>query len=739
MEKILKSITALIFLSFAALFFLVPLVLTDKNYELFEYNKMMVTYAITVVVCALWSARMILSQKLLWKKTPLDIPILLFLLSQLASFIFSIDRHVSWWGYYSRFHGGLLSTISYVVLYYAFVSNLTNFKLQIANVKLNPIIIIVSLITGFIVSIYGIFEHFGHSPSCLLFTGNFDVACWVQDVQNRVYATLGQPNWMAAYLAILIPISLAMGIMENGKKSLSLRSILYFLFSIFFYIALLYTKSRSGFLGLWVSLVIFTIILLTRFQKRVVKELVIVIGLFLIITFISGSPFEQINHYFSLGSIQTHLNPSQLIANSQQPIPAPAPALETGGTESGEIRKIVWKGALDIARAYPLFGSGVETFAFSYYQYRPVQHNMTSEWDFLYNKAHNEYLNYLATTGIFGLGSYLLFIGWFIVWMIKQISPPYLTSHLPLLISLLCGWLSILITNFFGFSVVPVAIFFWLIPAIAISLAADSSPSADSPESAKESSEKTNAMSMGSAPGLPIAAIWIGALVIVAVFSVMMLLKLTSLWLADADFAKAYNATRTNQHAAAYESFQSAILLNSTEPLYHDEFASTLATLALAAHDQNDATLSGALQVQAKHESDYAVQSSPNNINFWKTRTRVFYTLSEIDPRYNAGALEAITRAKSLSPTDAKITYNLGLIYERLGQRDQALDSFKESIRLKPNYREPRYALGLFYHEMGQPDEAISEMNYILANISPKDEEVTKKLEEWKKNPPVRP
>jgi O-antigen ligase len=71
--------------------------------------------------------------------------------------------------------------------------------------------------------------------------------------------------------------------------------------------------------------------------------------------------------------------------------------------------------------ANPLFGTGVETFAFAYYTYRPAQHNMTSEWDYLYNKAHNEYLNYLATIGILGLGSYLLMIRSFSGLQLKSI------------------------------------------------------------------------------------------------------------------------------------------------------------------------------------------------------------------------------------------------------------------------------------------------------------------------------
>ena len=75
---------------------------------------------------------------------------------------------------------------------------------------------------------------------------------------------------------------------------------------------------------------------------------------------------------------------------------------------------MVWKGAIDIWLHNPIFGTGLETFAFAYYQYRPAAHNMTSEAQFLYNKAHNEYLNYLATTGTVGIVTYLLMIGGFL-------------------------------------------------------------------------------------------------------------------------------------------------------------------------------------------------------------------------------------------------------------------------------------------------------------------------------------
>ena len=72
---------------------------------------------------------------------------------------------------------------------------------------------------------------------------------------------------------------------------------------------------------------------------------------------------------------------------------------ELGGTDPGKIRLLVWQGAFEAWKNNPIFGTGVETFAFAYYKYKSPAHNLTSEWNFLYNKAHNEFLNYLTTTG----------------------------------------------------------------------------------------------------------------------------------------------------------------------------------------------------------------------------------------------------------------------------------------------------------------------------------------------------
>ncbi|MBU0569826.1 O-antigen ligase family protein, partial [Patescibacteria group bacterium] len=482
------KIEKLVARSFYLLFFLVPLVLYPYTFEVFEFNKMVLVYILTTIIIALWLARTVLAKRIIFRRTFLDIPLLIFLSAQIISTLLSIDIRTSLLGYYSRFHGGLISSISYALLYWAWVSNM--------NRKRTLKAIYVTFASAVLVSIYAVFQHFG-----------IDKDIWVQDVQNRVFSTLGQPNWLAAWIVAIIPLTWAYGI-SNFQFPISIRKTLssayqapnaklqiskrwfWVLLSGVFFLVLLYTKSRSGLLGFIIAATVFWSLSFLPIKKSKSKPrgfwklFIIHNSLFIILVLIVGTPWTP-----NLNEILSHQSP---ITDHRSP--SSAPALEIGGSKSSEIRKIVWQGAVDIWKNYPVFGSGVETFAFSYYNFRPVEHNLVSEWDFLYNKAHNEYLNFAATTGSTGLISYLVLIIATIYILVKEsgvltnitkgmrktrkiISDNSqnisdirdMNRNLPL--AMLAGYISILVTNFFGFSVVPVALLFFLYPAFASTLA----------------------------------------------------------------------------------------------------------------------------------------------------------------------------------------------------------------------------------------------------------------------------
>ncbi len=622
----------------------------------------------------------------MFRRTILDIPLLIFLGSQLISTILSLDPQTSFLGYYSRFNGGLLSTICYSLLYWAFVSNF--------DAKETAKLIKIWLASGVVVSIYGVLEHFG-----------IDKNVWVQDVQWRVFSTLGQPNWLAAWIVALLPVTWA-GIIETKFETKNLRLWTYLSISVLFTWTLIFTKSRSGLLGFAVAIFIFGGLTIWKKFKKVERLAapVSVIGLsFLMIGLISGTQYTP-----SLYSLVNH--------STIQPIDqAQGPALETGGTESGVIRAIVWKGAVQIWQHYPIFGTGVETFAYSYPMFRPAEHNLVSEWDFIYNKAHNEYLNLAANTGSFGLLSYLFLIG-SSIYMIVKISNKYqypintnpqsealgIWNLKLVLIGIISGYSSLLVTNFFGFSVVPTQLELFLFPAIAVALANSEQVIANSKRVTIEASQKI-------------------VIILTLLAITYMLFAICKYWYADTLYtnAKAYNGAEKSEIAISY--LKNAISLEPDQPLYHTEIANSYTNLAIIAYQERNATDSSQLTALALSESQKALDLSPNNPNVKRSRFSIFITLTSVSPKYLLSARDTLINAIESSPTDAKLYYNLGLTYARTGEMDKALATLKKTIELKSNYKEARLAYAILLINKKQNTEARVQLEYILKNIDPTD------------------
>ncbi len=643
--------------SFYLLFLITPLFWTSLNYELFEFNKMILVYGLTVIIVGTWILKMVYRKSFIVNRTPLDIPLLLFLGANILSTFLSMDPHTSIWGYYSRSNGGLLSLISYLLLYWAFVSNMDKEKVLT--------VLKFGLISGFIVALWGILEHFGVSASCVILHGEFNDSCWIQDVQARVFASLGQPNWMAAYLGMLIFPALYFFLTAKTR----LLQTTYYLLLTTLYLAFTFTYSRGPTLGLIGGLLLFIVGLLTNFQfsifnfQSIFKRISFILVTLLIVNFLFGSALTS----FRLVS-KFAAPPRPTIGIT----PTSGTQLENGGTESGQIRFIVWQGALDIFRHNPLFGSGVETFAYSYYQFRPASHNLTSEWDFLYNKAHNEYLNYLATTGIVGFASYMAVILLFVYWVIRKLAASKQENEQKMLIAALLGsYVSYLIYDFFLFSVVILAVFFYLFPAF-VFVTTDSISTFKFPFPAFIYRRKIYTKAV------------IGFIIFVICYFLFAIFRL---WLADTIFEKGSKAADAGNPGKAYNLLTEASDLNPGEPFYRSElsFSAAAASSALA---ETDATLSGALKQEAIAQTDLVLRQSPKNVSFLRTAIRTYFELATVDKKYTDITLQALDKAIKLAPTDPKLYYNKALILQSQDKKDQAIEILKKTIQLKPNYLE---------------------------------------------------
>lgn len=608
----------------------------------------------------------------MFSRTILDWPLVVNLIISLISTILSIDPRTSVFGYYSRFNGGLLSTISYTLLYWAFVSNLNLEKRQRA--------INYSLFGTTVAGILGVGEHFGINTTCYLMGFGFD-QCWIQDVKTRVFSTFGQPNWLAAALVVFIPITWQQAI-KNFKENKKTISYLYILNFIILLLSLSFTKSRSALLAFAVEVIVYWSIYYLNNQKikniknifsnwqNIFKNQFIKESLAIIL--ISASTI-----YFSFFPLKGSVTSEAKVSNQN------LPSLETGGTESGVIRKYVWQGAINVFKAFPVFGSGPETFAFSYPMFKPLGHNLTSEWDFIYNKAHNEYLNQLANQGLFGFISIIL---------ITLISIKLIISSKR--IDLLVAYISILITNFFGFSTVYISLLTFLIPGIAL---------ADAKESDNLKNNKQNT-SLSTRQKMLIG--------LVSLTLVYLLVKIINYWLADLNYNKARIYNQSNKNDLALTEISKAIKLNPNEPIY-------VAEMALS--DETEETAQKALSI------------APLNINIRRILINNLNKNILKDTNAYVKAEKVIKDGITYSPNDPKLYYQLGIVQLKLGKDSEAITSLNKAVELKPNYKDGHFALGMSYLSLKKFNEAKNEFEIILKNIDSKDELTKKYLEEANK------
>lgn len=622
------------------LFTLTPLLVSPFSSELFELPKTYFLYLITGFLLLSHLKGYLQKKHPIFIFHPLTPWLLIFFASQIFSFIFSFDKYSSFYGYYGRFNGGILTLLCYLIIFFIL-------HVQISfQPKLLPNLLISLLITSQLVILYALAQHFG-----------IDKHYWDQDVQARVFSTFGQPNWLAAYLCVIFFLALHKSdsdLRQNDKSnkhvipSLSRNLQLTFL-QMTTLLALFFTKSQSGFYAFIIS---FSLYLLAKIiTKTFSKHLFFLSCFFLLLCVILENPLKN------------KLFPAPVL-----PIPNPT-GEEIVITASSDIRKIVWPGAIALGLKFPLFGTGPETFAQTYYWVRPASHNLTSEWNFLYNKAHNEFLNYLANTGFFGLLSYLLLILFTSLLLLKNHS-----------FELLAGFLTILITNFFGFSTIYLQILFFSVVLFS------------------GTENKTTQLRYGGA-GPTLLTIPL------ILFSFFLLYTSFTHYLSDIYF------TRQN--------YLSALKFSTKNPYF--QIYSALQLSQQASKEKNKD-----LSIQSDALAKLALKTSPSEINYLKLQSQVYTNLAQVDLlKYYPLAISSLTKATILAPTDASSFYQLGNLYSAAQLQTEALKNLEKAVELKPNYDHAWFRLGQIYFEQKNYSNAKLDMEAALKinpnNLEAKD------------------
>lgn len=407
-----------------------PLIFSSNTNELYEFPKMFFVYIFGTIFISMSLMKFIIND-IKFKKVPLYL--LIYLSFFILSVIFSSHLYTSVWGYYTRFNGGLVSVLVFFGIYYVSKNMFSKLHFEILFKFM--------CISLFIISIYAIAQHFGH------------IAIFWEDIAlDRVFSTFGQANWLAQYLVFMLPF-----VLYNFNNSTK-KSFVWAVLFILSFAALWFTFSLSGLLGFFVEFALFFVLFRNYYikdRKLVLHTAYIFLVCLLITVWQPGLFKAKISDMFV--DFKKAITSRILVYADNVPALSIPESLSSNRkhllSDPGYIRTGLWRGSFNLIFSSPktfLIGTGPETFPYAFQPFRPKELNYSSEWNFVFNKPHNYYLQIFSESGVLGLISYLVVC--FVLY--RKVS----TKYKP-------GFIGFMITNFFGWPCVATSLLFWLLLA----------------------------------------------------------------------------------------------------------------------------------------------------------------------------------------------------------------------------------------------------------------------------------
>jgi cytochrome c-type biogenesis protein CcmH/NrfG len=143
--KPLKVLDGIITFSLVALFFGLPIFFTGLTFQGIAFEKEIYFYFWVLVALIAWATKSVMSGEMKIKRTPIDIPIVIFFFVYLLATIFSVDRWHSFWGFFGDPSRGLINVMAVILAYYLISSHFTwnRFKWVARGMVVSNIIVVI--------------------------------------------------------------------------------------------------------------------------------------------------------------------------------------------------------------------------------------------------------------------------------------------------------------------------------------------------------------------------------------------------------------------------------------------------------------------------------------------------------------------------------------------------------------------------------------------------------------------
>jgi len=417
-----------------ALIISTPLVFYPYLVRIFNPTKELAFNILVIIGLMFWKLKMVNKGEVKIIPSPLNLPVLAFMVICALSLFWSNSPMVS-----------LLELPLFLagpILYFIVINNIHD-KYQIN--RLLTILLIISSLLG----IYGIFQYNG-----------MDFAFWKGNIaRSQVFGLFGNVNYFAEYMIVPLPlaISLFFACQNRMYKILLLVGILVMGGSLIF------TFTRGSYLAIGISSLFMLFLYLVSRGKGFIKEhkkiFIIILAFIILVTFLFAIPNTLNKSGTVISKIKSRISISQFTKGS-----------------SLKRRIAIWKFTGMMIKDHPILGSGLGTFKYNSLNYQAKffdqEENRRLYPYGIADKVHNEYLQLGAEIGILGLGIFLwLIISYFRCGLriLKKLKDKYKQG---IVIGLMGGIVAVLIDAIFGFPLhLPATIvLFWLFIGLIVSL-----------------------------------------------------------------------------------------------------------------------------------------------------------------------------------------------------------------------------------------------------------------------------
>lgn len=231
-------------------------------------------------------------------------------------------------------------------------------------------------------------------------------------------------------------------------------------------LTLVMTGARGPWLGFYVSVPVFAFLLARRLERpRIARALLAgtaVIALFVVVLNISGGPLQPLRTVHGLSRL----------ANLSE---------SSGAEGSAQGRLLIWEGVKNLMTQAPsvggtwggagrlVVGYGPETLHWAFEAVYPLQLRQATSQIWVWDRAHDIYLDYLVDAGLLGLLSILAALAaffWTVLRTLRQVN----TASALLSIAAASAIAGHLVEGIFGLETAVTLLMFWLVLGFAVRL-----------------------------------------------------------------------------------------------------------------------------------------------------------------------------------------------------------------------------------------------------------------------------